>query len=109
MSNSFDDIMKQMKSQIKGGNNQVTLPTPPEFDPPFEEKVEDIPEEKEIPQKLYPDSKQPILDYMFSPKADINTYDLARLLAFIKLTISKDTYDVLPSELKKHFLKYTEE
>ena len=50
-------------------------------------------------------SNQLLLDYIFTPKNDISVYDLARLLSFLKMSISQDVYDAIPAELKKHFTK----
>lgn len=49
--------------------------------------------------------KAPILDYIFTPKSDITTYELARLLSFIQMSVDQNVFDNLPIELKKHFTK----
>ena len=46
--------------------------------------------------------------YVFFPKSDISTYDLARLLAMTQLMITPDVYDKFPDDLKKHFTTFTE-
>lgn len=61
-------------------------------------------EEKPQPQPI-----NPILDFLFSPKSDITAYDLARILNFLKISISTDIYESLPEDLKKHFTKFITE
>lgn len=52
------------------------------------------------------DQPMPILDYVFVPKEDINLQELTRLLAFLFMSVSKETYEKMPLELQKHFIKY---
>lgn len=49
--------------------------------------------------------KVPILDYIFTPKDNITTYELARLLSFVQMSIDQKVFDNMPIELKKHFTK----
>ena len=46
--------------------------------------------------------------YVFFPKNDISTYDLARILAMTQLMITPDIYEKFPDDLKKHFTTFTE-
>lgn len=46
--------------------------------------------------------------YVFFPKNDISTYDLARILAMTQLMITPEVYDKFPDDLKKHFTTFTE-
>ena len=51
----------------------------------------------------------PLLDYLFTPRESITIYELARLLSYIKMSISQDVYDNMPIELKQHFTKCVDE
>lgn len=45
-------------------------------------------------------------DYLFNPKEDITTYELAKILAETQHPyIRPDTFKNLPDELKRHFVE----
>lgn len=113
MSNTFDLLRQRIRNNII--NNDVE-----EFN---EDELTDMDSildlEKERIELDEMDSKpkpvevqkngEIILDYIFTPKQDITTLELARLISYMKMSISSEIYDQIPGELKRHFTKCIED
>lgn len=115
------DPFQNMKNQLRSEKNNNIKPS--KYVPPIEEQevlfggnnIEEISNNYNSDNNLVNinnektnqsiQSNQLLLDYIFTPKNDISVYDLARLLSFLKMSISQDVYDAIPAELKKHFTK----
>ena len=63
---------------------------------------------KETVEELNLDPKDKSFQYVFFPKNDITTYDLARILAITQLMITPDVYEKFPDDLKRHFTTFTD-
>lgn len=63
---------------------------------------------KETVDEMNLTPKDESFQYVFFPKNDITTYDLARILAITQLMITPDVYEKFPDDLKKHFTMFTD-
>ena len=103
MSSPFDKFKQQLKQknsfeEIVGTDSKL------DEDSPLNDAVIDEDEVKEMNL----DPKDESFQYVFFPKNDINTYDLARILAMTQLMITPDVYEKFPDDLKRHFTTFTE-
>ena len=78
----------------------------------YETTEEDI-DLVEQPRDLVPDfelhePEEEEFNYVFFPKPDITTYELARIFAFSQFMITTDIYDKYPADLQKYFVKVEE-
>lgn len=103
MSNPFDKFKKQLNQK---NNYEEIVGIEPELDEnsPLTDAIIDENELSEM--KL--DPKDESFQYVFFPKNDINTYDLARILAMTQLMITPDVYEKFPDDLKRHFTTFTD-
>ncbi len=103
MSNPFDKFKKQLNQK---NNYEEIVGIEPELDEnsPLTDAIIDENELSEM--KLDPKDKS--FQYVFFPKNDINTYDLARILAMTQLMITPDVYEKFPDDLKRHFTTFTD-
>lgn len=103
MSNPFDKFKKQLNQK---NNYEEIVGIEPELDEnsPLVDSIIDEDELSEM--KLEP--KDESFQYVFFPKNDINTYDLARILAMTQLMITPDVYEKFPDDLKRHFTTFTD-
>jgi len=74
----------------------------------------DILEGKKEEELIVEDVKLPepfnkVLDYIFNPAENITVYEMAKILSFTIMSVSQDTYDVTPENLRRHFVKFETE
>ena len=108
MSNPFEKFKKQLNQ-----NNNINEILDDEFS--FSEKdnqlntaLEDSVIEQETVNEMNLTPKDESFQYVFFPKNDITTYDLARILAITQLMITPDIYEKFPDDLKKHFTTFSD-
>ena len=81
-------------------------------DPLLSDDFDSLPEDSIIDEnqvkEMDLDPKDESFQYVFFPKNDITTYDLARILAITQLMITPDVYEKFPEDLKKHFTTFTD-
>ena len=107
MSNPFEKFKQQLKQKntVEEFLDEDSFPAA-EFDE--ENPLKDsVISEKQV-QEMNLDPKDASFQYVFFPKNDINTYDLARILAITQLMITPDVYEQFPDDLKKHFTTFTD-
>ncbi len=92
--NTVDEFIDDMEEIVHEANSED----------PFNDTV--IQEEQVKEMNLEP--KDESFQYVFFPKNDITTYDLARILAITQLMITPDIYAQFPDDLKKHFTTFTD-
>ncbi len=105
MNNPFD----KFKQQLKQKNNIEDVLKEYVDDPSPAAGFEDtnlIKDDVVQDMKLEPFDQS--FQYVFFPKSNISTYDLARILAMTQLMITPDVYEKFPDDLKKHFTTFTE-
>lgn len=104
-SDPFEKFRKKIRESshtLNSSNKLIEEDDEPAAENKFlEEKNEETP-------KTAVEKKVDELEYVFFPKPEITTYDLARILAFTQLSISKDLYQNFPPELQKFFAKFQE-
>lgn len=105
MSNPFEKFKQQLKQKntVEEFLDEDSFPAA-ESDDPLNDAV--IKENQVKEMNLEP--KDESFQYVFFPKNDINTYDLARILAITQLMITPDVYEQFPEDLKKHFTTFTD-
>ena len=105
MSNPFEKFKQQLKQKntVEEFLDEDSFQAA-ESDDPLNDAV--IKENQVKEMNLEP--KDESFQYVFFPKNDINTYDLARILAITQLMITPDVYEQFPEDLKKHFTTFTD-
>ena len=105
MSNPFEKFKQQLKQKntVEEFLDEDSF-LAAESDDPLNDAV--IKENQVKEMNLEP--KDESFQYVFFPKNDINTYDLARILAITQLMITPDVYEQFPEDLKKHFTTFTD-
>lgn len=105
MSNPFEKFKNQLKQ--KNSVDEFIEPGPkPAAD--FEDPLEDAVIKEDQVKEMNLEPKDQSFRYVFFPKNDISTYDLARILAITQLMITPDVYEKFPDDLKKHFTTFTD-
>jgi len=107
MSNPFDKFKQQLKQKntVDEFLEEESFPAA-EFDE--EDPLNDSVIKEEQVKEMNLEPKNESFQYVFFPKNDINTYDLARILAITQLMITPDVYEKFPDDLKKHFTTFTD-
>ena len=104
----MNDAMLKLKEQLKQ-NNKIDLINETEELQGFENDNLLVANDQKIDTEILKDHPpNEDFKYIFYPKKNISTYDLARILAFTQLMITDNIYDKIPDDLKQHFTKFTE-
>jgi len=85
--------------------NKIKRPQRNEYLPAIEENNEN--EENEV--RHYPTTqskKVTILDYVFTPQEDITIYELSKIMSYMILSVSVDTFTQMPPAFHRHFTKF---
>ena len=106
MSNPFDKFKKQLNK--KNTFEEIVGKHSDEFNDIEQEILEESVIKEEEVKEMNLDPKDESFQYVFFPKNDINTYDLARILAITQLMITPDVYEKFPDDLKRHFTTFTD-
>ena len=103
----MSDPFKKFKQQLNQNNSANDILDEDPFPTEELEQIESV-LSKETVEEMNLTPKDEAFQYVFFPKNDITTYDLARILAITQLMITPDVYEKFPDDLKKHFTMFTD-
>ena len=101
------DPFAKFKKQLKQNNVVEEIPENIDSISAAEEENDSMITQQTV-ESMNLTPKDESFQYVFFPKNDITTYDLARILAITPLMMTPDVYEKFPEDLRKHFTMFTD-